>query len=270
MLYHFRISLLFLIVFAISCSSTGTEESAELRINTWGYGLSMVHNSHLNRSYSTERNSFSVTATFEIYLSDETNYENIEKLRIADDELRGWTFDKNDISSAYISDLNALRFEFVELRELDFLANKLLSAQILDSNDEVVFERARNISNDFPLPALSSASIENNSTLQIAVNFYETPYDGGNLPFPVTVFPTIFSSNQFLVVWLNENREIIEEQSLGINNLYPASDPNPDDVYLFDFDVNQIPDGATRFYTKFIRGNEIFGRVLYTEILEIP
>lgn len=264
-------SLLFSLMIFTSCSTpTKTEGNNDLRINFWVYSLGMTHNSHLGKNFSTESNSFSVTGTFTIYLSDKTEYENIVGLRIADNDMRGWEFDQNDIAAAYNPESNSITIEQLDLHRLDFVSDKLLNVQILDDSSEVVFNRSASLSNELPLPALSTVSLDSDTRLDIRVNFYDSPYDEGNIPFPVRVFPTYVSSNAFSVVWLDDSRDEVEEVYLDLGNLNPISDTNPDDIYSYLYELDAIPQGATQFYLKFRRGGQETGRVLYTRILEIP
>lgn len=260
----------FIILFINSCDSSNSTVENELRINFVLHALGMTHNSHLNRSFSTERNSYSATASIEIFLAEITSYEDINYFRIVDDNLTGWTFTKEQINASYQEPGNSLRFESLDLRDFDFLSGKILTAQILNENEEVIFERTTQLRNDFPLPALTSVSTDEDSQLRIEVNFFETPYDGGNIAFPTTYYVTYFSTNAFSVVWLDANKSELQEVFLNINDLNPVSDPNPDDVYEFLYNPNDIPEGSTYFYLKFRRGSETTGRVLYTQILEIP
>lgn len=259
---------LFLLVISCEPSSSSTEN--ELRINFVQYALGMTHNSHLNRSFSSERNSYSTTISIEVYLAEITNYENIGRFRIVDENLTGWTFTKEEIDVAFLESNNSLRFEGLDLRSFDFISGKVLSAQILDENDEVIFERTTQLRNDFPLPAFTSVSLNDNSQLKMEVDFFETPYDGGNIPFPTTYYVTYFSSNAFTAVWLDSNKSELQEVFLNIGNLSPVSDPNPDDLYEFFYNTNDIPEGSAYLYLKFRRGSETSGRVLYTQILELP
>ena len=258
------------LLFVVSCEPSSNSSENELRINFVQYALGMTHNSHLNRGFSSERNSYSATTSIEVFLSEITNYEEINNFRIVDENLVGWNFTKEQIIASYKESDNSLRFEGLDLRNFDFLSGKILFAQILDENDDVIFERTTQLRNDFPLPAFSSVSITENSEFRMEVNFFETPYDGGNIPFPTTYYVTYFSSNAFSAVWLDSNKSKLEESFLNIGNLNPVSDPNPDDIYEYFYNSNDVPDGASFFYLKFRRGSELNGRVLYTQILELP
>lgn len=267
-----KYSLIYLsiILFISSCEPSSSTTENDLRINFVQYALGMTHNSHLNRSFSTERNSYSATASIEVFLAEITNYENINNFRIVDENLDGWTFTKEEIDAAFQESNNSLRFEDLQLRELDFISGNVISAQILDENDEVIFERTTQLRNDFPLPAFTSVSRNEENLLRLEVNFFETPYDGGNIPFPTTYYVTYFSSNAFTVVWLDENRNEIDETFLNLNDLEEATDPNPDDIYEIFYNPDDVPEGTNTFYMKFRRGSETTGRVLNTQLLELP
>ncbi|GAB5410232.1 MAG: hypothetical protein BalsKO_25970 [Balneolaceae bacterium] len=230
----------------------------------------MTHNSHLNRSFSSENNSYSATASIEVFLAEVTNYEEIDHLRVVDENLTGWIFTKEEIANAYIEFNNSLRFEQLDLRSFDFISGKILSAQILDENDEIIFERTTQLGNNFPLPSFTSVSVEESSALRMEVDFFETPYDGGNTPFPTTYYNTYFSSNAFSVVWLDGNKSEFQENFLNLGDLNPVSDPNPDDIYEFFYSLEEVPNGSSYFYLKFRRGSETSGRILYNQILEVP
>ncbi len=258
------------LLFITSCEPSESSTENQLRINFIQHALGMAHNSHLNRSFSNEQNSYSATISIEVFLSEITNYENINYFRIVDENLVGWTFTKEEINASYQESNNSLRFEGLNLRIFDFISGKVLSAQILDENEEVIFERTTQLKNDFPLPAFTSVSLFESTQLRMEVDFFETPFDGGNLPFPTTYYVTYFSSNAFSAVWLDANKSVLQEVFLNIDDLNLASDPNPNDLYEFFYNSADIPEGSAYFYLKFRRGSEVNGRILYTQILEVP
>lgn len=262
--------LYFIAIFLLTnCNPASSSGENDLRINFVQYALGMTHNSHLNRSFSSERNSFTPTTSIEVFLAEVTNYENISSFRIVDENLTGWTFTKEEINAAYNESNNSLFFEGLNLRNFDFISEKVLSAQILNENGEVIFERTTQLRNDFPLPAFSAVTNTESNELRMEVDFFETPFDGGNIPFPTTYYLTYFSSNAFSAVWLDANKSELEEVFLNIGNLTPASDPNPNDIYEFFYNSENVPEGSAYFYLKFRRGREATGRTLYTEILDL-
>ena len=107
----------------------------------------------------------------------------IHTFAIIDDENEGWVFDRNDIQEAYYEEHHSLIFYNLQLRIFDFINGKQLSAQFIDENDEIIRSRGFRLDNDFPLPASSNVTSSDDGGLSFQLEFYNTPYDGGNIPF---------------------------------------------------------------------------------------
>tara|TARA_R110000868_G_scaffold259361_9_gene517456 strand:+ start:60873 stop:61694 length:822 start_codon:yes stop_codon:yes gene_type:complete len=263
-----------ILLLLVSCSpSDGGEDEIELRINFTEYALSLTHNSHLNRSFNNEANSFSVTAMFEVFLSENTDPTNIQKFGIVDGNNKGWVFTHEQVLEAYNESNNSLVFEDVQLRILDAIQNEQLTSRILDENDEVVFSRNFTIlDNELPLPASTSIEIAESDTLESILNidFYDEHFTGGSIPFNVSFYPTYFSSNSFSLVWLDANKNVINEGFTNIDNVKPINSSNQDDIYFYNFLTQDIPEGAAYVYTNFRRGGwRGSGKTLRTQILSL-
>lgn len=249
-----------------NCDSTNsTVDEPEFRISGIQYSLGLTHNSHLNRSYSTPESAYSATITFEVYLTEETDYTQIHQFAIVDDANEGWVFDAAEIQEAYSSDTNSLIFQDLQLRIFDFLNGKIVSARFLDENGEIIRERAVTLDNDFPLPALTDIEQQANNDLVFTVDFYSTPYDGGNLPFPVTIYNTFFSSNSFSLVWVDSNNDVVREDFVGTSSLNDEGS----NVYTLNIAADTIPGNATKVYSTFRRGRFTRGGVLYTRLIPL-
>lgn len=265
----FYFALIPLLLLAACSSSSDSGDTNEQRINTVQFDLSMTHNSHLGRSFSTVSNSFSGTAAFKISLSEDTNYEEIESIRIEDEDAKGWTFTKDAILAAYNSDNHRLDFADVDLRIYTSILNKQMSAKILDANNEILFNRGFNLGNDFPLPANTTFSISDTSQSRIDFDFYDFPFDGGTIPYPVKIYYTYFDSNTFAVIWLDADKNEIHSDYNGMNVINPVANPNPNELYYYNFNTDDIPEGAKYFYTIMIRGRWITSQFLKTQIHEL-
>ncbi len=261
------ISCILLLLLITSCeSSDSSNEGSDLRLIGHQFALGMTHNSHLGRGYPTPESSYSATITFELFLSEETDHEDIYAFRIIDTENSGWTFNTEEVQSAYNEDNHSLIFYDLELRVFDSINGKLVKAQFIDENEAVIRERGFTLDNDFPLPALTNSQVESGSQLQIFIDFYNTPYDGGTIPFPVTIYNTFYSSNTFVVTWLNANEETVRQDFFGTNVLTEYAT----DDWRLDIPLENIPDGTSYYYTTFLRGWYTVGGVLYTRIDELP
>ncbi len=259
----FTLSLLTL----LACSpSNDSGDTTEQRINLVLFSLGMTHNSHLNRPATTPETSFSATVNFEVFLSEITNHEDLYALRIEDEEGIGWSFDQEEIRDSFFEDFNSLRFRGLELRRFDFISGKLLTAKILDEEGNIIFERGFSLSNSFPLPATTNPEFVNNSQLQLAFTFFDTPYDGGNIPFSITVYNTMFSSNTFSIVFLDSQGNELDIDNYGINNF----DQESETLWTLNIDSDSFPENATSFYTLFFRGSFTQGSILFTEIDDLP
>ena len=91
--------------------------------------------------------------TFEVYLTESSDYTQIVKFAIVDDENVGWQFSKDEVMAAYNADNNSLIFRDLDLKIFDDLGGKLVKAQFLDEDDELIREKGFTLDNDFPLPA---------------------------------------------------------------------------------------------------------------------
>ncbi len=245
-----------------STSSTSNED--ELRIAFVSFSLGMTHNSQLNRSYATPETAYSATITFEVFLTDETDYKNITGFAIQDDNGNGWVFDTEEAQQAYNENNNSLIFVNLPLREFDFINNKVVSAQFLDDDGSVIRERAFTLDNDFPLPALTDLQPISDDLL-LTVDFYSTPYNGGNIPFDVTIYNTYFSS-YFSIVWLGANNSFIREDFIDRETMEEVSDG----TWTLDLSSSNIPSNAESLFTVFRRGGFTSGGVLYTRIIPLP
>lgn len=259
--------LLLLFCLIISCDTTNTaDETVELRIAGVNFSLGLVHNSHFGRSFSTPESAYSPTITFEVYLTEETDYLNISSFAILDEESEGWVFDSTQVREAYREESNSLILDNLELRKFDQLSRKQVSAQFLDANGEVIRERVFTLDNDFPLPAFTDIELLSNDNYQLTIDFYSTPYDGGNVPFPVTIYNTYFSSNTILVSWTDANGTVIQEDFIDKNTLTKTGS----DVWTLTIDNSTIPGNAEKIFTTFRRGSYSRGGVLYTELISLP
>ncbi|MBO6792961.1 MAG: hypothetical protein JJ895_03550 [Balneolaceae bacterium] len=251
----------------VSCNTTNsTEDTVELRLSYINFSLGLVHNSHLGRSFSTPENAYSAVITFEFELTDETNYLNIPQFSIIDEENEGWTFDSTAVREAYNPDNNSLIFENLELRKFDQLNRKLFSAQFQAANGDIIRQRAFELDNDFPLPATTSIELLSDNDYMLSIDFYSTPYDGGSLPFPVTIYNTYFSSNTFSISWTDASNNVIQEDFIDKESLVESES----DTWTRTIDSASIPDGAVKVYTTFRRGRFTRGGVLYTELISLP
>lgn len=251
----------------MSCDTTSSnDDEVELRVAGVTFSLGLTHNSHLGRGYSTPESSYSATITFEVYLTEETDYTKINSFALVDEEQSGWVFDSLEVQNAYNENNNSLIFDNLQLRVFDTLSGKLISAQFRDNNDEIIRERGFTLDNDFPLPALTSLDPMENGDVQLIIDFYNTPYDGGNIPFAVTIYNTFFSSNNFVVVWLNANDEIIRQDYFGTNELNETDSGD----YSLDISNESIPSDAEKVFTTFRRGSYTRGGVLYTRVISLP
>lgn len=248
----------------LSCSTPSPSTSEpELRIAEISNSLGMTHNSHLNRGFSTPESAYSATFTLEIYLTEETDHTLIHTFAIIDDENEGWVFDRNDIQEAYYEEHHSLIFYNLPLRIFDFINGKQLSAQFIDENDEIIRSRGFRLDNDFPLPASSNVVSIDDGGLSFQLEFYNTPYDGGNIPFPVTIYNTFFASNLVSIVWLDSNNNFISEHFIDTNAFTDLGSDN----YLLRIEASSIPVNATKIYSIFRRGWFTSGAALYTEII---
>ena len=142
-------------------------------------------------------------------------------------------------------------------------------ARILDANNELVFSRGFSLSNDFPLPANTTFNISTTSESLINFDFLDTPYDGGNIPYAVKIYYTYFESNTFAVIWLDENENEIRGDYNGMNVVRPVTSPNPNELYYYSFNENDIPQEAKYFYTIMRRGRWNTSQYLKTQIHEL-
>jgi len=262
---------LFVLIFSIyslsGCNTANsTSDEPEFRIAGLQFSLGMTHNSHLGRSYSSPESAYSATITFEVFLTEETDYTKISQFALVDEENKGWVYDSLEVQKAYYSDNNSLRFVNLELRIFDYLSRKPISAQFLDISGTIIRERVFSLDNDFPLPALTTLQPQENNELVLTIDFYNTPYDGGNIPFPVTIYNTAFVSNSFSISWLNANNEFIQEDYLGTN----ALDEIDANSWELRIDEESIPANAAKVFAVYRRGGFTRGGVLYTEIISLP
>ena len=263
-------SLIFLLasfIFLSGCESSSSNTSLDeddLRVAFVSFSLGMTHNSHLNRNYSTPETAFSATITFEVFLTEETDHMNIIQFAIQDEQSNGWIFDSNEIQAAYNEENNSLIFSDLQLRQFDSINNRLISAQILDENGELIRERAFNLDNDFPLPALTAFEQQGEDYL-LTVDFYSTPYDGGSIPFNVTIYNTYFTS-YFSIVWLDSNNSRIREDYIDKETMNEVSNG----TWTLNLTSDSIPSNAESMYTVFRRGGFTSGGVLYTRIIPLP
>ncbi len=258
--------LLIYLAFA-SCNTTNSpEDTVELRLSNINFSLGLTHNSHFGRSFTTPENAYSAVITFEFELTAETNYLDIPLFAILDDENEGWTFDSTAVREAYNPDNNSLIFENLELRKFDQLNRKLFSAQFQAVNGDIIRERTFGLDNDFPLPATTVIEAVNDNDYKLIIDFYSTPYDGGSLPFPVTIYNTYFSSNSFSITWTDASNNVIQEDFIDKESLIEAES----DTWTRIIDSASIPAGAVKVYTTFRRGRFTRGGVLYTELMSLP
>lgn len=201
--------------------------------------------------------------TFEVYLTESSDYTQIVKFAIVDDENVGWQFSKDEVMAAYNADNNSLIFRDLDLKIFDDLGGKLVKAQFLDEDDELIREKGFTLDNDFPLPALTSVDTENN--IKVLFDFYSTPYDGGNIPFGVTIYNTYYSSNSFSVTWLNDNNETVKVDYIDKNSMTNATSSD----FILELGSDFPPSEATKFYTTFRRGWSTRGGTLNTQILDL-
>lgn len=258
--------LLLLSFILCSCSSSSSGTSDELRITDQQFALGMTHNSHLGRSTSNPLSAYSATITFEFFLSEESNHEDIYSFRIVDEEGEGWTYSTAEVANAYDDEDHSLVFEGLELRIFDSINNRLMKAQFLDENGELVREKGFTLDNNFPLPALSSNQNETDTSFEIVLDFYNTPYDGGSIPFNVTIYNTMFTSNTFVLSWLNENGEVINENFYGFDSFTEVS---PGD-WAITISNSNVPAEATYYYFTILRGWYTRGGILFTNIADLP
>jgi hypothetical protein len=205
---------------------------------------------------------------FEFGLSEATNIEDIYGVKVEDDEKEGWEFTKEEVLAAYNEENNSLNFGGYELRKFDKI-NKIFNVRLLNEEGDSVYNRGFELDNDFPLPAETELSYPDDSTVRIHIDFYESSYDGGNMPFPLTIYYTYYSSNTFYIVWLDSDGNTLSEDYIDKNNLVPASNPNSEDIYHYDYARADIPEGAASVYTVFRRGGWSSGGFLNTQILEL-
>lgn len=274
-----KLSLFLIIyIFFVGCksSSSGTDDGPTLRIISTSFSLEMSHNSHFDQAFTDESNSYSVTASIELFLSEDTNYLDIESIHIIDKDSIGWDFSKEEIAESYGKTFNSLRLEDLELKRFKAIHDNPFKARLLNKESEIASEKGFELANDLPLPASTSYSWENENTLRVNYEFYNTPFDGGTIPFPIDIYDTPGSIISLSIIWLNSNKEIITEKGLDTNLFEESEEPNPNDLYHFDYALSEVPEGAAYFYTKLIKGNilsgirgsMLSGRVLNTQILE--
>ncbi len=257
----------FLLAFILcSCSPPSSETNDEPRIIDQQFALGMTHNSHLGRSSPNPESAFSATISFEFFLAEDTNQEDIYAFQIVDQEGEGWEYDTDEVTAAYSAENHSLIFEDLELRIFDSINNRLMKAQFLDENGDLVREKGFTLDNNFPLPALSSVQGEIESSLDIVLDFYNTPYNGGSIPFNITIYNTMFTSNTFVLSWLNENGETIGENFFGFNSFTEVS---PGD-WSISISADAVPPDATSYYFTILRGWYTQGGILFTNIGELP
>ena len=83
--------------------------------------------------------------------------------------------------------------------------------------------------------------------LSFQLEFYNTPYDGGNIPFPVTIYNTFFASNLVSIVWLDSNNNFISEHFIDTNAFTDLGSDN----YLLRIEASSIPVNATKYIRYF-------------------
>ncbi|RNC83331.1 MAG: hypothetical protein ED557_11575 [Balneola sp.] len=260
-----NVYLFLIVLFLISCNSSSSGTDDELRIINQQFALGMTHNSHLGRSFSNPESAFSATITFEFFLAENTNQEDIYAFQIVDEEGEGWEYNTAEVSAAYDEENHSLVFSDLELRIFDSINNRLLKAQFLDENGNLVREKGFTLDNNFPLPATSTVQNETGSSFDIVLDFYNTPYDGGSIPFNITIYNTMFTSNTFVLSWLNENEETIGQNFFGFDTFTEVS-PGDWSITIANDD---IPAGATDYYFTILRGWYTRGGILFTNIGEL-
>ena len=246
--------------------SSSIEPEPELRLMGSQFSLGLTHNSHLGRSFSSPNSAYSATITFEFFLTEQTDYSLIPQFAVVDNDNKGWVFDSETIQQYYNSNNNSLIFADLELRIFDNIRNKLVNAKFLDENGELIRERGFFLDNNFPLPVTTTLTSSDSTGFTVLFDFYNTPYDGGNLPFAVTIYNTYYSSNSFTISWLNEEGVVINENYLDKNSLTEVET----NTWTLFLSSESIPEGAVKFYTTFRRGGYTRGGVLYTQILDVP
>lgn len=249
------------------CDSTNSSVSAiDLRLSGIQFALELTHNSHLGRSFNTPESAYSATISFELFLTEDSDHEKIEQFAIIDEDNVGWVYNLEETRAAYNSERHSLIFKSEQLRIYDELRGKQLSAQFLDLDGNIVRERGFTLDNDFPLPTEASVTMGSNNEYNFLFDFYETPYDGGNLPFAVTIYNTFFSSNSVFILWLDQNNHEVGRDFINKNDFEEISS----NTWELHLDSSSIPSEATSFYSIFRRGGETRGAALFTQILDLP
>lgn len=260
----YRIFLIVLTLLLFQCSSPSQSDAeAEFRMSGYSYSLEFIHLSHFGLDPQVPENSFRPAITFEIYLTDETDYTLITGVEISDREGNGWRFDSEEVQNSFNEENNSLIFKQLSLNRVDGLINNLFFFKFLDEEGTEIRRFGMQLDNEFPLPALTNTTYPDSDRIQIDIDFLQTPYDGGDIPFPVTIYNTVFESNRITLVWLDNNRSVITQENLSTDVLIQKTSSR---YWYFTVQRDMIPENAAFYYTIFVKGRDTRGGKLFTSV----